>query len=262
MRTLFLMQRFVSLWMFWKEVCRRRSIPFIPIFQCNFCSKLKLLQRSISFWTTREANHEHCCFAELNIHLLGLQNLFFFSAHTLFCNSVCFHFSRGSNQWRCLRLSVQWGSILVKRSNEWRIRLRLTNHYSLSAGIKLHLCKWNMMWCISPLSPSQGRICSTWLEWPNSDLLPHAFRLNSSRKKNAINSGSTCICGVSHFKCMYNILPFQWLKLPTLWSRPAGCVHLLLYFCRCPTRSPGTEQQFHTNTIVCIVENTPSSDHL
>lgn len=35
------------------------------------------------------------------------------------------------------------------------------------------------MWCISPLSPSQGRICSTF-QWPNSDLFFPAFWLNSS----------------------------------------------------------------------------------
>lgn len=168
--------------------------------------------------------------------------LYVFSSHVVQIN--------GTASW----LSAQWGSILVKRSNEWRIRLRLTNHYSLSAGIKLHLCKWNMMWCISPLSPSQGRICSTCFQWPNS-----AFRLNSSRgEKKPMNSGSTCICGESHDNSMYNIQPFPWLNSPTLWPRPAGYVQLLLHFCR----RPGSQQQFHTNTTVRISENTPSSDHL
>lgn len=45
------------------------------------------------------------------------------------------------------------------------------------------------------------------------------------------------------------------LKCPPLWSRPAGSVQLLLYLCHSVS-----EQEFCTNTIVCILKATASFD--
>lgn len=83
-----------------KEMYRGRSIPFSNIIsqQTNALAVFHFLQ---DHW---EPSQERCCFAELNIPLADLKNIYFFLSQLtrLPCNSVCILFSRGANQWHCL----------------------------------------------------------------------------------------------------------------------------------------------------------------